>query len=92
MLLKLTKPIQLGKEGSPVSELNFREEIVAGDLRGLKASAMADPQMDDFILIAARLTAQPPALLNQLCMADFGEVVTAVSGFLNAGQETGTTP
>jgi hypothetical protein len=88
--LALKKPIAMG-ESLTIAELTFREEVVAGDLRGLKVQSLADPLMDDLLKIASRLTGQPEVVMSKLGMADLAEVVTLVSGFLNAGPETGTT-
>ncbi len=91
MKLTLKKPIQLG-EGPAITELVFREEVISGDLRGLKVQSLADPLLDDLLKIAGRLSAQPDVVMNRLSMTDLAEVVTLVTGFLNAGPETGTTP
>lgn len=81
MKLALKKPVQLG-EGLPVSELILREEITAGDLRGIKLSSLADPQADDMLKIAARLSGQPDVVIGKLCLEDFGSVVEAIRSFL----------
>lgn len=92
MKLTLKKPIVVGEKNPiTITELNFREDMCAGDLRGLRASSLSDPKMEDLLLIAGRLCAQPDPVMQKLGLEDFGEVVSLVQGFINAGQETGTT-
>lgn len=84
----LKNPIQLG-EGPAVTELNFREEVVAGDMRGLP---MRDPMhWDEILKLASRLSGQPEAVINKLSFRDLTEVTKRVAGFIGAGLETGTT-
>ena len=92
MILKLTKPIQVGETAPAVVELHFRGEVVAGDLRGIKQSALADPLIDDILKIAGRLTGQPDVVMNRLCAEDLGEVLGIVHGFFKTGRKTGTEP
>lgn len=88
----LKKAIQIGETQPPVTELNFREEVVAGDLRGIRQSSLADPMVDDVLKIAGRLTGQPEAVMNRLSPDDLGNVMEIVHGFFKAGPETGTKP
>jgi hypothetical protein len=92
MKLALKKPIQVGEQGAPIESLTFREEVCAGDLRGMKARSLEDPTFDDLLKIAGRLCAQPDLVMSKLSLEDMGEVIKAVAGFMNAGQETGTAP
>lgn len=87
----LKTAIVLG-EGAPVVELNFRTAVVAGDLRGIKFSALQDPATEDLLKIAGRLCGQPDVVLSKLSIADTLEVVSLVGGFLEAGLETGSKP
>jgi hypothetical protein len=90
--LKLKKPISLGEEGAPITELSFREEIVAGDLRGIKLKSLEDPAADDLLKIAGRLCGQPDAVMSRLGLADLAQVLEVVGGFLSAGLEIGSEP
>lgn len=90
--LVLKKAIQLGEQGATVTELNFREEICAGDLRGVKFSALQDPSPEDYLKIASKLCGQHTELLNNLGMADMTEVCKTIDGFIKAGQMIGTAP
>lgn len=85
---KLLKPVQLGEQGAPVTELTFREEIVAGDMRGI--AIRENMLFDDVLKLASRLCGQPEPLLNKLSFPDFQEVAGIVSGFMEAGPTTGT--
>lgn len=93
MKYALKKPIELfNKEGisvQTITELNFREEVCSGDVRGLKSSAFADPMIEDILKVGGRLCAQPDVVMNRLSMADLDEVGVIVWGFLGAGRETG---
>lgn len=92
MRLVLKKPVMLGETGSPVSELLFREELVAGDLRGIKLSSLSDPTSDDLLKISGRLCGQTDLVMSKLCLADMAEVLSIVSSFLAGGLETGNKP
>lgn len=85
----LKKPIQFGQEGAPITELAFRDEIVAGDLRGIP---MREPMLfDDILKMAGRLCGQPEAVMNRLSMADLQEVAALVGSFTESGPATGPT-
>jgi hypothetical protein len=87
---KLRKPVAVGSE--TVTELNFRTEVVSGDLRGLKVSALGDPLTDDILKIAGRLCGQPDTVMFRLWFPDQIKVTEMVSNFLSNGLETGTEP
>lgn len=83
----LKKPIQVG-DAPPVTELNLREEVVAGDLRGVP---MRDPMLfDDLLKIAGRLCAQPDNVMARLSFQDLMEVAPLVAGFIGGSPPTGT--
>jgi Phage tail assembly chaperone proteins, E, or 41 or 14 len=88
MKLTLAKPVAVGSE--TVTELNFREAVVAGDLRGIKMRSLADMTVDDVLKIGGRLCAQPDPVMNALCMDDVAELFKLVNDFLSGGQKTGT--
>lgn len=90
MKLELKKPVMVGETGAPVTTLVFREEVVAGDLRGLKFSEMNDMKLDDVLKIAGRLCGQPDVVMNRLSLFDAGEVTKFVLPLLQDGPETGT--
>jgi hypothetical protein len=87
----LKTPVALGERGTPITELVFRATVVAGDLRGLRLSALADLGTDDLLKVAARLCAQPEPVLTRLSLEDFVAVVEIVGGFLFPGRKTGLT-
>jgi hypothetical protein len=90
---KLQTPVDLlDKEGntvSSVSELQFREKVVSGDLRGMKISSLSDPTTDDILKIAGRLCAQPDVVMARLSFPDLLGVTEIVGGFLSSGLPTG---
>jgi hypothetical protein len=88
MKLTLKKPIKLGEEGEPISVLTFREEVVAGDMRGIPMRE--PPHYDDLMKIAGRLCGQPDPVMNKIGFEDMKEVLEIVGGFLSGGPETGT--
>lgn len=88
MIYKLTTPVTVGSD--TVTELKFREKIVAGDLRGVP---MRDPMhFEDLLKIAGRLCAQPDPVMNSLEFADAMEVVGVVGGFMAPSPKTGSAP
>lgn len=88
MILKLKEPVTIGS--ITVTELNFRERVVAGDLRGVP---MRDPMyFEDLLKIAGRLCAQPDPVMNALGVEDAMEVVATVGGFIGGSQKTGPAP
>lgn len=88
----LKRPVKVGESSPEVTELVFRDEVVAGDLRGIRMSGLVDPSVDDLLKIGGRLCGQPEAVMNRLSPEDFGEVAAIVNGFFKAGPETGTKP
>lgn len=88
--LKLRTPTLEGED--LVSELSFRDEVCAGDYRGIKMSSLADPEMDSLMKVASRLCGRTEAFLAKLGNRDAWEVATLVRGFMNAGLEDGSTP
>jgi hypothetical protein len=89
--LVLKKPIRLGESTPEITELVFRDEVVSGDLRGIKQSSLVDPLVDDILKIAGRLCAQPDAAMSRLSPEDFGEVLALVNSFFKVGPPTGPT-
>jgi len=89
---KLKRPVALGEQGAPITELIFRESVVAGDLRGIKLASLREPATDDMLKIGGRLCGQPDAVMNRLSLEDFGKVMEIVGGFLSDGQPTGSEP
>lgn len=88
MKITLKRPVIHGSE--TIAELTLREEVVAGDMRGLP---MRDPpHWDDLLKIAGRLAAQPDSVMARLSFADTSKVIEVVAGFMGAGLETGPTP
>ena len=87
MKYTLKKPIQFGSQ--TITELTIREEVVAGDLRGIP---LRDPMYaDDVLKLIGRLSAQPDVVIQAMSIADFMEVGELVQGFTALGPETGTT-
>lgn len=90
MKYTLKAAISLGEGLTCVTELGLREEVVAGDLRGIKAAALSDPSVDDILKLVGRLSGQPDAVVNKLSIPDLNELGGLVLGFLSRGQEIGT--
>jgi hypothetical protein len=88
MKYTLKQPIPFGSE--TITELNIREKIVAGDLRGIP---MRDPMYtEDLLKIIGRLSAQPDPVINAMSIEDLMEVGAAIEGFTGRSRPTGTTP
>ena len=80
--LKLHSPIKHGEE--IISELTIRRPL-AGDLRDFPG----EPKMGDILDLAARLSNQPPSVINRLEMEDAFPVMKIVGNFIGTGQGTG---
>jgi hypothetical protein len=91
VIIKLLEPVQVGT-GEPVTELNMREKIVSGDLRGMKVSDLADMPIDQILKVAGRLCAQPDTVMQKLCIADTLAVVEQATLFFVSGLPAGPTP
>ncbi len=91
MKLALKKPVKVG-EFPAVTEFTFREEIVAGDLRGITLKALSDMPSEDMLKLIGRLCGQPDPVVAKLSVADFLAMSEVVYGFLGSGLETGATP
>lgn len=87
MKLTLKKPITVGE--TTVTELTFREEVVAGDLRDISLTRIPELQTGDVLKLAGRLTGQTDLVMAKLSFADLIEVTGVVSGFLFGGPQTG---
>jgi hypothetical protein len=79
----LKKAIQRG-ENETITELHFRDEVVAGDMRGI--IMREEMTFDDMLKIAGRLCAQPDDVMNKLSFADLSKVGALVGGFFEAGR------
>jgi len=86
--LKLSEPVQHGSE--EITELVFARKAVAKDLRGIRMSEL--DKGDNMILLTARLTNQPPSVVDKLYLADIAACGEVVSSFLPGGPRTGTGP
>lgn len=88
MKYQLKKPVKIGT-APDITELTFREEVCAGDLRGVKIQALQDPDTADILKLGGRLCAQPDEVMNRLGIADLLETTRMVTGFLFSGLLTG---
>jgi hypothetical protein len=90
VVIQLKKPITLSAESAPITELRIRNEVVAGDVRGVPMRNPMD--WSDLLKIAGRLAAQPDAVMNKLSMVDLAAVAEQVIDFLGIGPATGSEP
>ena len=87
MKYTLKVPIEFG-ENQTLTELNLREKVVTGDMRGLP---MRDPMHhDEVIKLIARLSAQPDPVIHRMAIADYMEVSAIVARFISPRRETGS--
>lgn len=84
--LTLIDPVKFGSE--EITELVFGRKPIAKDLRGIRLGEL--DKGDNIILLTARLTNQPPSVVDQLSFADVAACGEVVSGFLSVGPRTGT--
>ncbi len=86
---KLKRPLRLTESAAEVTELHLREELCAGDLRGIKLATLGDMATEDVLKVTSRLCGQPEALLAKLHVADLMKIAEIVVGFLGSGLEIG---
>lgn len=82
--LFLSAPVNQGSE--EITVLTVRKPF-AKDLRSLPL----EPNMGDFLNVAARLCDQPPSVIDKLEVQDAMALVEVVSGFIPDGPATGET-
>lgn len=87
MKYTLQKPIKIG-DAEPIKELTLREDICAGDLRGIKLVQMAEMPTDDLLKIIGRISGRSQPELDKLSMADLGALGSLVLDFLGGGTTT----
>lgn len=75
-VVKLSHPIQFGDQS--IDSLSFRRGKLA-DIKGLKVDGV--PTLDQLIMIASRMCAQPLKVLEMLDGDDSGEVIEIALGF-----------
>lgn len=83
--LKLQEPVKQGSE--EIFELTIRPPK-AKDLRKLPER----PATGDLLDLAARITGQPPSVIDELGMADTMALLDIVGDFMEPGQKTGSNP
>lgn len=88
MRLTLKKPVTVGSD--TVTELVFREELVSGDMRGIKLSEFEC--IDKMMTVGGRLCGQPDTVMFKLGTEDMENVMSAVLGFYAAGRVIGKQP
>lgn len=85
---KLLEPVVLA--GSTISELQFRKPTSKQCRQiPLKEELLT---IGVFLDVAAKLTDQPPTVLDQLGMEDMQEVVKITADFIGSSQPTGEPP
>lgn len=87
--IKLKFPIAFGSE--KIEEIKFSRPPVAKDMRDLPADS-EKWTVGNYLEVASKLTAQPPAVLDKLDLEDLAEVMKAVGELRQRGPETGAPP
>lgn len=82
--ITLKYPVQIGEK--TVTELVFGRRMTAGDFKGISASEIT---FDHMILIIARLTVTPAAIIEKLDAVDMMECAGVIRSFLPTGLTTG---
>jgi hypothetical protein len=80
--LKLKAPIQFGSD--KIESLTFRE-AKAKDFRDMPIT----PKIGDLLNVAAKLSGQPPSVIDLLSPGDMTEVLTLMGEFMGPGPATG---
>lgn len=76
IVVKLQHPVEFA--GETIGELTFKRGTL-GVIKGIKVST--EPTFDDLVTIAARLSGQPPKLIQMLDVDDAPEVVSIALDF-----------
>lgn len=87
IIIELKKPVKHGED--EVTALKITRPMVAGDLRGIKVTALT---FDDLLQVGSRLTGYPPSTLAQLSVPDFTRLNGVLMAFFDDGHETGINP
>lgn len=82
--VQLTEPVQFGEDTIKVLEIRKPQ---AEDMRDMP---VANQTMGHIMDLAARLSGQPPYVINQLGFNDLTEVMNAVSDFMEPGRGDGS--
>lgn len=85
-IIQLTSPVTIA--GKITSELTVQEPK-AKHLRGVKLGLDGSFDMDMLLDLAATLTGQLPAVIDELCLADLAALGNAVMDFLPDGMKPG---
>lgn len=85
-VVNLDEPVQFGEEET-IKVLEVRKPT-ADDMRSMPANPDAQT-MGHYMDLAARLSGQPPYVINNLGFGDFEKVMTAVANFMEPGRKTG---
>jgi hypothetical protein len=84
-IVKLKYPVNQGTE--TINELRFERRLKARDFKGLSQEA----RMDEMLVLAGRLCAQPPSVIEELDAEDMLSVMEVIGDFLPGGLQTGRT-
>jgi len=82
---KLETPVTHGE--TTISELVFNRRPMGKDVKGIRLSQI--DLGDHVILLTARLTNNPPSVIEKLDFADIASLGEVLSSFLQRGQKTG---
>lgn len=86
--LKLMKPLKHGE--TEITELVFKRRAVLHDIRDIQLSQI--DLGENITKLTARLTGNPPSVIQNLDMVDVGEVSEVVKSFFQTSQKTGSEP
>lgn len=87
MKYALKRPIKVG-DAPEITSLTLREELSAGDLRGLKLRSLASPldmSVDDMLKIVGRLSGRSDPEMSRLSPEDFGALGEIIADFFSSG-------
>lgn len=93
MRFVLKRPISIPGAPAPIAELTLREELCAGDFRGIKLGNLGNPvemPADDMIKLISRLSGRSEHEIGKLSDFDFGVIGERVIGFFSPGSPSTT--
>lgn len=82
-------PVRVGESTPLITELNLREEVDGGVMRGVPQARLGEMDWEHYGKICGRLSGQPDAVMNRIRVADQLALMQVIVGFLADGLETG---
>lgn len=90
MKYTLKFPVRATGSTPLITELQLREEIDGGVMRGVPQIELGKMDWEHYGKICGRLSGQNDTVMNRILVYDQRELMTIIAGFLALGLETGS--